>query len=67
MLANERMHSAMRGDKMGAGWRIGIDEVALNPAMRVSVPHDVADGDAHLSVRLPLAFNRRHNRLLETA
>jgi hypothetical protein len=52
----------MRGDKMGAGWRVGIHEVPLNPAMRVSVPHDVADRDAHL----PLAFNRRRNRLLET-
>jgi hypothetical protein len=35
--------------------------------MRVSVPHDVADRDAHLTLRLPLAFNRRRNRLLETA
>ena len=67
MLANERMHSAMRGDKMGAGWWIGIDQVALNPAMRVSDPHDVADRDAHLSVRLPLAFNRRRNGPFETA
>ena len=67
MLANEGMHSAMRGDKMGAGWWIGIDEVALNPAMRVSDPHDVADRDAHLSVCLPLAFNRRRNGPFETA
>ena len=67
MLANEGMHSAMRGDKMGAGWWIGIDQVALNPAMRVSDPHDVADRDAHLSVRLPLAFNPRHNGPFETA
>jgi len=67
MLANERMHGAMRGDKMGAGWRVGIHEVALNPAMRVSVPHDVADRDTHLSVRLPLAFNPRHNGPFETA
>jgi hypothetical protein len=29
MLANERMHSAMRGDKMGAGWRVEIHEVPL--------------------------------------
>jgi hypothetical protein len=66
MLANERMHGAMRGDKMGAEWRVGIHEVALNPAMRVSDPHDVADRDAHLTVCLPLAFNPRHNSPFET-
>ena len=63
------MHGAMGGDKVRAGkvWALNFLAHIDDQAPRVGIPHDLIDPDAHLTVRLPLAFNPRHNRLLETA
>ena len=69
MLADERMHGAMGGDKVRAGkvWALNFLAHIDDQAPRIGIPHDLIDPDAHSDVRLPLAFNPRRNGPFETA
>ena len=59
MLARERMHGPMHGNKM----RAAIPALA----MRISVQHDVQGGEAHTLLSAMLAFHHLQNRALYVA